>query len=126
MFLLTTSLSLHAQMSVFDANKPIGFATVGGGTTGGEGGGCITVTSADELKKAMKGSNPAIIYIKGEINTDAQISINNAANKTVIGLPGAALTNLKHSDSKDETGILALKSCKNIILRNITFKASGA
>ena len=126
MFLLTTSLSLHAQMSVFDANKPVGFATVGGGTTGGEGGGCITVTSADELKKAMKGSNPAIIYIKGEINTDAQISINNAANKTVIGLPGAALTNLKHSDSKDETGILALKSCKNIILRNITFKASGA
>ena len=47
-------------------------------------------------------------------------------NKTVYGLPGAVLTNPNHSDKANETGIMQLKNCKNIILRNLTFKAAGA
>lgn len=123
--------------SKYDANKPVGFATVGEGTTGSNDENPVIVESADAFKKAMKGSEKATIYIKGVIIVDGQIGISNAENKTIYGLPGSMLENPNADTPASDTdeakqaainksGILKLDNCKNIIMRNITFKSAGA
>lgn len=107
-----------------DANAPIGFATVDVTPTGGEGGESLTVTTADELKNALKREEPLIIYVKGEIETDDVISVL-ATDKTVLGLTGSVLTNPNRTE--DTSGILYFKEgSDNLILRNLTFKSAGA
>lgn len=104
--------------------QPVGFATMGTTPTGGEGGQHITVTSASELKNALKKSEKLIIYLKGTICVDNVISLK-ATNKTLLGLPGSVLTNPNRT--KDTSGILYFKAgSDNLILRNLTFKSAGA
>lgn len=54
------------------------------------------------------------------------MAVQDAQNKTVYGLPGSALVNLTHTADVNKTGILMIKRCKNIILRNLTFNGAGA
>lgn len=115
-----------AQMSVYDKNAPIGWATVSATLTGGEDQNSVTVTTLDELKTAMSGTTKKTIYIKGEIKFTGSVAFQNVKNKTIYGLEGSALTNLVHSSYTNQTGIMTLKSCDNIILRNLTFKSAGA
>ena len=114
------------NMSAYDQNAPLGWATVGGNVTGGEGGTKVTVRTKSELMNALKGTDKKIIYVEGEIEFSGLNSVKSAQNKTVIGMKGSALVNPKHSSKGSETGILQLSSCKNIILRNLTFKSAGA
>lgn len=110
--------------STYDANRPVGFATVGTTPTGGEGGNSIIVTTAAELKNALKKTEKLVIYIKGTITTDNVISLL-VTNKTLLGLPGSVLTNPNRT--KETSGILYFKKgSDNLILRNITFKSAGA
>lgn len=113
----------HAQLSSYDLNRPVGF---GENITGGEGSGSlnITVTSESELKNALKTSGKHIIYLKGEINLSTCMQLSSISDKTILGLPGAILTNPNRT--KDKGGLLYLKSSKNIIIRNITFIGAGA
>ena len=110
------------NISAYDQNAPLGWATVGGNVTGGEGGTKVTVRTKSELMNALKGTDKKIIYVEGEIEFSGLNSVKSAQNKTVIGMKGSALVNPKHSSKGSETGILQLSSCKNIILRNLTFK----
>lgn len=114
----TTALSTH------DQNAPIGFAA---SVTGGNGENCVTVTTFDALKSAMDGTGKKTIYVSGTLYVTGQQTIQNTSNKTIIGLPGATLSNttLDTSD-KAKSGILYLKRCTNIIVRNITFLGAGA
>lgn len=114
------------NLSPYDLNAPIGWATVGGSVTGGEGGTIVTVTTKAELMAALSGTDKKIIYVDGQIEFPGLNTVKNAQNKTVIGLAGSALVNSKHSSKAGETGIMQLSSCKNIILRNLTFKSAGA
>lgn len=114
------------SLSPYDLNVPLGWATVGGNVTGGEGGTVVTVTTKAELIAALGGTDKKIIYVDGQIEFPGLNTVKNAQNKTVIGMSGSALVNSKHSSKSSESGILQLSSCKNIILRNLTFKSAGA
>lgn len=113
-------------LSKYDANAPVGWGTVGGTITGSGDRNAVVVTTAADLVSAMSGTDAKTIYIKGIITFDGQLSVNGAQNKTVYGLPGSVLINPTHTDVVKKTGILMIKNSKNIILRNITFKGSGA
>lgn len=130
MMMATGSITANAgwtdQLSPYDLNAPLGWATVGGNVTGGEGGTKVTVKTKTELMNALKGTDKKIIYVEGEIEFAGLNNVKGAQNKTVIGMKGAALVNSKHSSKGSETGILQLSSCKNIILRNLIFKSAGA
>ncbi len=130
MMMATGSITANAgwtdQLSPYDLNAPLGWATVGGNVTGGEGGTKVTVKTKTELMNALKGTDKKIIYVEGEIEFTGLNSVKGAQNKTIIGMKGATLVNSKHSSKGSETGILQLSSCKNIILRNLIFKSAGA
>lgn len=122
----TPSGSTIAGMSSYDLNAPVGWGTVKGSITGSGNRNPVTVTTASELVAALSGTDAKTIYVKGTLTFDGQMSVNGGQNKTVYGLPGSVLSNPTHTATVAKTGILALKNCKNIILRNLTFKAAGA
>ena len=126
----TATSSVYAgwtdNLSPYDLNAPVGWGTVDGKITGGEGGTIVTVKTKTELMNALKGTDKKIIYVDGEIEFSGLNSVKGTQNKTVYGMKGSALVNSKHSGKTSETGILQLSDCKNIILRNLTFKSAGA
>jgi pectate lyase len=86
-----------------------GWASVSGNgvstTTGGDGGSTTTVTSLSDLTAAVKGTDPKIIQIEGDIEGDVTIG----SNKTLIGLCGAKIH-----------GYVSLNKSVNVIIRNLT------
>ena len=113
-----------AELSPYDQNKPVGWATVGSTPTGGEGGECVTVTNADDLIANLSKSGKRIIYIKGAIEFSSFKKVV-PVDKTLIGLPGSYLFN--NNQTKETSGILYLsKGSHNFIMRNVTFKSAGA
>ena len=128
--IFTVAQTEHAintsKLSVHDQNAPIGWATVDGSVTGGDGENEVTVSTLDALTSALSGTGKKTIYVSGTIEFSGSVSIKKAANKTVIGLPDAVLSNPTHSAEKSESGILTFSDCQNIILRNLTFKGAGA
>ncbi|WP_437682398.1 pectate lyase family protein [Sorangium sp. So ce131] len=90
---------------------PIGFASLNGGTTGGEGGMVVTVSDAESLLEAMAGTEPRVVQISGTIQLSGMNDVGS--NKTLLGL-GA--------DARIVGGGLYLYREKNVIIRNITFE----
>lgn len=86
---------------------PIGWASMGGGTTGGGSATPQLVTTLAALKTAVAGSEPRVIYVKGELEAG---DITFGSNKTVIGCsPGAHVR-----------GSLSIGSgASNVIVRNL-------
>ena len=113
-------------MSSYDKNAPVGWGTVGGSITGSGDKNAVTVTTASDFLSAMAGTTAKTIYVKGTLKFSGLQTIKDAKNKTVYGLPGSALANTTHTSTVSNTGILMLKNCSNIILRNLTFKGAGA
>jgi len=76
-----------------DASQLIlGYATVNGSTTGGQGGSTVTVSSLSALKSALEGdNNPKIVYISGAIKGAGVDPIYVKSNKSIIGLSGASV-----------------------------------
>ena len=66
------------NMSAYDQNAPLGWATVGGNVTGGEGGTKVTVRTKSELMNALKGTDKKIIYVEGEIEFSGLNSVKSA------------------------------------------------
>lgn len=104
-FVAMHSVAAHADwkdnLSPYDQNAPLGWATVGGSVTGGEGGTTVTVKNRTELMNALKGTDKKIIYVEGEIEFSGLNNVKNAQNKTVIGMKGSALVNSKHSSKRE-------------------------
>ncbi|MBQ1816427.1 MAG: hypothetical protein II122_02705, partial [Bacteroidaceae bacterium] len=80
-------------LSEYDMNRPVGF---GADVTGGEGLNVVTVTSAKELTEAVSGTQAATVYVKGTISLDSTILVGS--NKSIIGLPGATVSNLNRNE----------------------------
>ena len=120
------AIGATATTTDFDESKPVGWAVVDGEVTGSNDENPVTVTTVEELAAALKSDEKKTIYVKNTITFNKQLSINGAHDKTIYGLPGSVLSNPTHSDDRDESGIMALKDCHNLILRNLTFKGSGA
>jgi len=106
------SCYLRAQSLTHVIGRPTGFASMNGGTTGGEGGPIVTVTSEAELKSAVDGVNtPVIILVRGTINVSGELSARS--NKTIVGLG---------TDARIAGGGFAWNTKSNIIIQNITFE----
>ncbi|KAF2854936.1 polysaccharide lyase family 1 protein [Plenodomus tracheiphilus IPT5] len=87
----------------------VGFATQGGGTSGGKGGKTVEVASLSELTAAVKGDDAAIVLITGPIKGNAE-QIRIGSNKSIIGKDSSVvLTNVQ----------LRVKDVKNVIIRNL-------
>lgn len=121
-----SSTSTVQGTSAYDRNAPVGWATVGGKATGGNNQGKVTVTTKADLLRELEGTTPKTIYVKGTISFTGMETVKDAANKTVLGLPGSALVNSIHNAVVSQSGILSFSRCKNIVLRNLTFKSAGA
>ena len=118
--------SSASSSNSYDLGKPFGWAMVGGSTTGSNDKNAVTVTNINDFVSAMSGTGAKTIYVKGTITVTGQVTVQGAQNKTVYGLPGSSFANTTHTSDVNKTGILFLKNCKNIILRNLTFKGAGA
>lgn len=128
MLLSVVTASAHG-LSLYDQNMPFGWGSVETAITGSSDENPIIVTTLEELKAALDKNSKTVrktIYIKGVITVSGQFAIKDQENKTIYGLPGSAIVNTTHSGNKAESGILQLTRCKNMILRNLTFKGAGA
>lgn len=93
-------------------NTPIGYAMVSGTTTGGQGGTTVTVSNLADLKAAVSGSTPKIIYVTGTITGSNSDPVYVGSNKSIIGRTGATMDGVN----------LFLFSVNNVIVQNLTMK----
>ena len=110
---------IGAQAVNYCASQSWGYA---GNVTGGGNASPTLVTSESELKNALK--NNSVVIIVQDITVSNQVSIENKSAITLMALPGKKL--ISTSQSASSSGILAIKTSTNIILRNITFEGPGA
>lgn len=116
-FLFAVTIHSYSQNPNFSI---AGFATENGGTTGGQGGEEVTVTTFAELKKYAETENTKyVIKVAGTITGTGSIadknyagSIKIASNKSIIGIGNKAFL--------DGAGF-TIKDAKNIIVQNIKF-----
>jgi uncharacterized repeat protein (TIGR02543 family) len=97
-----------------DQCAPVGWATQNGGTTGGGSATPITVNTLAALQTQASSSGAKVIYVSGTMGTGVGSRVNVAANKTIIGLPGAKLS-----------GGFTIKA-SNVIIRNMIVQGPGA
>jgi len=87
-----------------------GWATQGGGVTGGAGGSTVTVSTLAAFTTYATGTTPYIINVSGTINLGSS-DFDIGSNKTIIGV-GA---------NSGFTGDLRAKKQTNLILQNLNF-----
>lgn len=118
--------ALCEDFSVYDANKPVGWAAVGK-TTGSQDKNPVTVTTFNELKNALNSKeSQRTIYISGEITMEQRLYVKNG-NLTIYGLPGSKLVNPKNTKAEyNKSGVLYFQDAKNVIFRNVVFSCGGA
>lgn len=74
----------------------IGYATLNGGTTGGQGGSSVTISTLAELQawasSRENNTTPQIAYINGKISASSTtlVSIKHGANVSILGLGSTA------------------------------------
>lgn len=124
--------SANAQLSPFDENAPVGWASIGleGGCTGSNNQNPVVVTSEEELRDALKdckgGKASKTIYISGNIEVKEKLRYDKVANCTFYGLPGSSLYNRDHNDNADNAGFFFCQNWENCIFRNLTLLGAGA
>ncbi len=101
-----------------------GWASQNGGTTGGGTSSETTVTNYSQLKSAIENSSVKVIKVTGTITVSARLSLQDQTGKTIYGTSGAKLVST--NQTKDGSGILSVKRCKNLIIRNLVFEGPGA
>lgn len=95
----------------------VGYATENGGTTGGEGGTTVTVSSLSDFKSYAESDNKYIIKVDGTIsNGSSGAKISIGSNTSIIGLGSTAFLQ----------GIgLEIKNNSNIIIQNVKMTFVG-
>jgi pectate lyase len=88
---------------------PTGWASVDGGTTGGQGGLTVTVSDANALVSQAESRLPLVIQVAGTIRLAKPVRVN--ANKTIVGLG---------DDATIEGGGFQIAKVRNVIIRNLT------
>ncbi|KAK7534409.1 pectin lyase fold/virulence factor [Phyllosticta citricarpa] len=100
-----------AKRAAITDGPSVGYATLNGGTTGGNGGATTTVSDLASFTKAATAEDAQVIVVSGTIEGGAKVKVTS--NKTIIG-----------QDSKAILSNIALyvKGQKNVIIRNLTIK----
>ena len=94
-------------------SSPIGWASQGGGTTGGTGGTAVTATSLSQLESYAGSSDKLIITVSGLFTGSGEVTVKS--NKTIIGSgSGSGLVGIGLSmNGKSGANI------SNVIIRNL-------
>lgn len=88
-----------------------GFASVEGGTTGGQGGTEVTVDNVDDLRTYAAAEGPHIIKVEGTITvTPEGEELEVSSDKTIIGVGDSAYI---------ENGGFGIHGVSNVIIRNL-------
>jgi len=121
--LTTASAQLQAAAATCSAQ---GWASQNGGTTGGGTATPTVVTTYATLKAAIQNTSVKVIQVNGTITipSGGRISFQDQTGKTIFGSPGAKLVSA--DQTKDNSGIIYVKRCNNIIIRNLVFEGPGA
>lgn len=126
----TVSIPAGAQLSPYDENAPVGWASIGMECTGSGDVNPVVVTTEDELRAALqkcKGGKTAMtIYISGNIEVKEKLRYDKCKNVTIYGLPGSSLYNRYHNDNADYAGFFYCQNWENCIMRNLTLLGAGA
>lgn len=103
-----------------------GWSSQNGGTTGGGEVTATVVTNYTALKSAIQNTSVKVIQVNGTITipSGGRISFQDQTGKTIFGSSGAKLVSA--DQTKDNSGIMYIKRCTNIIIRNIIFEGPGA
>ncbi|MFZ4929016.1 pectate lyase family protein [Chryseobacterium sp. Mn2064] len=101
-----------------------GWASQNGGTTGGGTAAETTVSTYAQLKAAIENTSIKVIKVTGTITITTRLSFQDQTGKTLYGAPGAKLVST--NQTKDGSGIINIKRCNNIIIRNLIFEGPGA
>lgn len=103
-----------------------GWASQNGGTTGGGEAAATVVSTYATLKAAIQNTAVKVIQVNGTITipSGGRISFQDQTGKTIFGSAGAKLVSA--DQTKDNSGILYVKRCNNIIIRNLIFEGPGA
>jgi Pectate lyase len=101
-----------------------GWASQNGGTTGGGTAVETTVINYAQLKSAIENTSVKVIKVTGTITITARLSLQDQNGKTIYGTSGAKLVST--NQTKDGSGIINIKRCNNIIVRNLIFEGPGA
>lgn len=101
-----------------------GWASQNGSTTGGGSATETTVTTYAQLKTAIESSSVKVVKVSGTITVTTRIAFQDQSGKTIYGAPGAKLVSTNQTAST--SGILNIKRCTNIIIRNLIFEGPGA
>jgi len=100
------------QQQAASSSAADGFASMNGGTTGGQGGQTVTVSSQSELEAALKGDAAKIVMINGIIKLSSEVAVGS--NSSLIGANG----------NSGITGAgLVIKNVKNVIIQNLKFNS---
>ncbi len=115
---ISVAVSGNCVATLIQTDSPEGFASLGGGTTGGRGGEGVIVTDAQTLYDLMharenKSTEPLVVYISGTLSGfSTKISIKRTGNISILGLGNdAGLSGFG----------MKIVECSNIIVRNLTF-----
>jgi len=101
-----------------------GWASLNGGTSGGGTSAETTVTTYAQLKAAIENTSVKVVKVVGTITVTSRISFQDQTGKTIYGASGAKL--VSNDQTQDGSGILNIKRCNNIIIRNLIFEGPGA
>jgi len=115
-----TSFFAHSQCTL------VGWASQNGGVTGGGSATATTVSNYNDLKTAITSTSVKVVYVSGVITVPSggKISFQDQSGKTIFGLPGSRL--ITNDLTQANSGILYVKRCSNVIIRNLTFEGPGA
>jgi pectate lyase len=106
---LGSALALSLSADARGGDGPVGWASVDGGTRGGQGGATITVEDASALVEQAQSVPPLIIRVSGTIRPGSPVRVRS--NKTIVGVgPDATIVG----------GGFQVAKASNIILRNLT------
>ncbi|MFH6957717.1 polysaccharide lyase family 1 protein [Flavobacterium aquidurense] len=101
-----------------------GWASQNGGTTGGGTSAETVVTTYAQLKSAIENSAVKVVKVSGTITITTRLSLQDQSGKTIYGASGAKLVST--DQTKDGSGIINIKRCTNLIIRNLIFEGPGA
>ncbi|RAK66045.1 pectate lyase family protein [Hymenobacter edaphi] len=103
-----------------------GWASQNGGTTGGGTATPTVVTTYAQLKTALTTASVKVVQVNGVITVPSggRISLQDQTGKTLFGTAGARLVSADQTQAG--SGILYVKRCSNLVIRNLIFEGAGA
>ena len=124
-FLLCAIILVTLSLQAINYCAPQSWGYAGSSVTGGGSATPTLVSSVSELKSAIGSkAKDKVVIITKSLTFTSMLTMQNAQNVTILGLPGVKLVSTKQDATN--SGILFVKKSSNIIIRNLIFEGPGA